>query len=200
MEQETISNMPCPLCLVETQKVSYLRNRPGANFTYCEGEKHKHEDTEALKNLIAVTKKAHPDKFPKPAPATAPLNPAFFLVDPDNKKALEQLLGMPLSGASELKSAIWNYQSEIASLKEEVNKARSLGIADGIKQSHGSPVQGVDTGNRILFTCEDWVMDACKSHAEHEGKSVQEYLQEQFDAYLQVYFSPDQSMAALQRS
>jgi len=187
---ETVSTNPCPHCL-EGGKVSYLRNRQGAFFAYCEGETHKFPDSDELAQLVNQAKKKFPEHFPQQkTPSTAPPKQlSFFTVDPDNKKAIEEMVGSPINGASELKAIIFGLKQEVTDLTQQAQTAKAMGVAAGMKA--GKPVDEVSLPeDRVIFTIDESMVETIKEHAAFEDKSVQQYLQEQFNTFVEAYYCP----------
>lgn len=187
---ETVSTNPCPHCLT-AGKVSYLRNRQGAFFAYCEGETHKFPDSDELSQLVNQAKQKYPEHFPqKKVPSnTPPKILSFFTVDPENKTAIEAIIGGPINGASELKSIIFGLKNEVAELTEQAQTAKALGVAAGLKAGL-KPGEVSLPQDRVFFVIEEYLLETIKEHAAYEEKSVQEYLQEQFHTFIEAYYSP----------
>lgn len=188
---ETVSTNPCPHCLA-AGNVNYLRNRQGAFFTYCEGETHKFPDSDELDQLINKAKQKYPESFPqaKITPSTPPKQLSFFTVDPDNKKAIETIVGQAINGASELKAIIFGLKTENVELVQQAQTAKAAGVAAGMKLG-GKPGEEIPLpDDRVLFTIDETMVETIKEHANFEGKSVQEYLQEQFNTFVEAYYCP----------
>lgn len=178
---ETISTNPCPHCLTATGKVNLLRNRQGAFYTYCEGETHKFSDSDELAALVNQAKLKFPEHFPqKKSPASNPPKLAHFTVDPDNKKAIEELIG-PINGAGELKSAIWELKNQVIELNQAAANAAAAKVA--------TPASVTTAADQVVYRIPEVYFENISEMANYEEKNLTEYLQGIFDQYVEAFFT-----------
>lgn len=180
---ETVSTNPCPHCLNATGKVNFLRNRQGAFYTYCEGETHKFPDSDELSALVNQAKQKFPEHFPqKKNTSNNPPKLAHFTVDPDNKKAIEELVG-PINGAGDLKSAVWDLKNQVIELTQKLDNVSKATI----NKNPDSPVMAA---GQVMYHIGESYLENISEMADYEGKSIEEFLQGIFDQYVEAFFTP----------
>ena len=182
--EETVSTKPCPMCL-SMNKNNPLRNRIGQHETYCSAG-HKWADTEQLNFMVEQAKKIYPQAFPKPQVVKEVEPPNFFVVDPDNKIALEKLAGVPINGAAELKGILWTFASQAREANEALSKFKTQQVAAGMAADKVS----IPGNDRFTLQIPEYLVGTIEDHANHEQKPVQTFLQEQFGTFLESYYSP----------
>lgn len=181
---EIISKDKCPRCLASGRE-EFLRNRDGRFETYCP-KGHAWNDTEELHDELRAAKRQMPQHYPK-AEAPAP-GPAIetIVIDREAKILLESELGTQLTSGNDLKGAIWALKQELKDTQAELTRSRATNIA--VAKAKGG-MAGPAVEGAVPIVIPEWAVHNVAELAEHEEKSVPEWLQEQVDGYLEAYLA-----------
>lgn len=187
MSTEIKNNDPCPLCL-SNGVVNPLMDRPGQFFTYCRAN-HKFEDTTELNMLRDQARKKFPNFYVSPeVPAPRDMSNVNIVIDPESKKAIEELTGTMLTSASDLKGTIFMYAQDNKDKETEIRRLQASirTIQNRASSKSGGPIMS----NQVVITLPEWAMEGgIAEQAEHAGSSVEDWLNQEIGAYLENYFS-----------
>lgn len=187
------TNTLCPFCLPGAKNV--LANRPGTFETFCVNGAgapggHKWQDTEELNAAIAQAKRAYPDAYkapPKPAEDPS-LRSRDIVIDPETRAAIEELIKQPLNSASEIKGILFDAVKSSEATEAELRRLRATS-AQMKRAAEGKGGSAALGPNQMIVTIPEWAESAIDSYAEHEGKTKEEWINEQLTGYLESYCS-----------
>lgn len=190
-----VTNTVCPGCLPGA--VSFLANQPGTYETFCVNAQtkmrgpHKWDDRDQLNSALAVAKGAYPQHYAAAQVVPPTAAPRDIYVDPETKRAMEELLKQPISGAGDLKGFLFDAIKTAEESEKELKKLRAT--VETMKKNRGSagPV-GTLAGNQVIITIPEWAESEVDNFAEHEGKTRGEWLSENVEAYLENFCSQKQ--------
>ncbi len=191
----TVTNTVCPGCLPAT--VSFLANQPNTFETFCVNPQtkmrgpHKWDDRGELNSALAAAKAAYPASYASPqAPAPGPVSKDIY-VDPETKKAMEELLKQPISGAGDLKGLLFDAIRSAEDSEKELVKLRATVETMKKHRGAGTPVGGL-APNQCVITIPEWAESEVDNFAEHEGKNRGEWLSETIESYLENFCTQKQ--------
>lgn len=182
----TVSEVLCPTCRFGGMHDNYLKNREGVFGTFCDAG-HMFNDTADMQDAI----KRADAKFGKPAPvqASVPAKPdptpeekkqaatreftgEVLVVDQENRERIQKILGVNITGPSDLFGAIF-------SMKEELKTAQ---------QSAAQEVPGQGPlalrKDQVVITLPEWCGESFRDFAQGMGIPLEEFANQQFEEYL----------------
>jgi len=187
MPPVTTSNVPCPRCRFGGVHDNFLKNREGAFFTYCDAG-HEFKDTADMQEEIARANA----KFGKPAPVqtSVPEKPEptpeekkeaadreyqgeVLVVDQENRDRIQKILGVNITGPSDLFGAIF-------SMKEELKAAEKSAAAPEIPGKGPVALRK----DQIVITLPEWCGESFIDFAQGMGIPLEEFANQQFEEYL----------------
>jgi len=192
IQGETISTTQCPSCAAAGQR-NFIRNRSG-NFMYYCNQNHSWNDSELLQGAVTAARQRWPDLYRSSGTPNQPTTPPpaandRIIIDVDNRVAIEELIGK-VSGPAEIKSALLTMRREIIDLTQLAQQHAS--VADGLRrQAAGGSVGRTPSllrEDQVIFTIPEFFVGGVQAEAEHEQKSVQEYLQGVLEQYVMSMF------------
>jgi hypothetical protein len=189
---EVKSSDPCPLCL-NNGVVNPLIDRPGQFFTTCRAG-HKFEDTTELNLLRTEARRKFPN-FYKPPDAPKPTDPAVFanapiVIDPESKKAIEEMAGVTFTSAGDLKGTLFHYVQDNKDKETEIKRlSAAMKTIRGRVNKPGQPPESVNA-DQVVITLPEWALEGgIAEQAEYAGMSVQDWVQQEVGAYFENYFA-----------
>lgn len=191
------SSDPCPICLMQSKVINMLENRPGQFFTSCKAG-HKFEDTGELNILRqqARAKFANVYKTYEPAkpelPDPAELANQDIVITAEMKKIIEEVTGVTFTGVSDLKGMIFAYVQDNKDKDEEIKDLRRKGAS--ANRSSGGGLRPITLGpNQMIITLPEWAIEGgIAEHAEHVGMSPEDWVNQQFEAWIEQFFTTQQ--------
>lgn len=192
MSNKVTSADPCPRCLLMNNVNNPLMDQPGQYYTSCRAG-HKFEDTEELNNMRAQARMRYPELYRGPQapvpPSPSELASRDIVIDPETKKAIEELANTVITGAADIKGLLFAHirdsedkDAELKSLRATIATMRSRASVPGGRS--------VALPNQVLITLPEWAIEGgIAEHANHAGKSVEDWVSEEINSYLENYFS-----------
>jgi hypothetical protein len=182
----TTSEVPCPRCRFGGVRDNFLKNREGAFFTYCDAG-HQFNDTTDMQEEIAradakfgkpkavqtsVPSKPDPTPEEKKEAATREFKGEVLVVDQENRNRIQKILGVNLTGPSDLYGAIF-------SMKEELKAAQSSTVQE-------VPGKGplALRKDQVVINLPEWCAESFKDFAQGMGIPLEEFANQQFEEYL----------------
>ncbi len=182
-----VTTTVCPSCLPAT--INYLANQPGTYETFCFNKAtnmrgpHKWDDRELLNATMAAAKAAYPQNYASPqAPAQAAASKDIY-IDPETKKAMEDLLKQTISGSGDLKGLLFDAIKTAEDAQKELSKLRAT-VATMSKHRAASSPAGTLASNQVVINIPEWAESEVDNFAEGETKSRQEWIQDTFEEYI----------------
>lgn len=185
------SSDPCPRCLLMNNEVHQLSNRPGQFYTVCTSPAaHKFEDTEEL-NVLRQQARA---KFPSlyKGGDAAPTDMAVFanqdiVITAQMKKDIEELTGVQFTGAADLKGAIFAFTQDNKDKDAEIRHLRTQLAAAQRGARAGGNTGAVNPGD-VVVSIPEWAQEGVNSQAEHAGMVPNDWVSQEFGAWMESYF------------
>lgn len=186
------SNVPCPRCL-QLGITSVLGNQVGRFETFCvtaagTSGPHAWNDREALNAELQNAKTVYPAAYASPTappPQSGPVN-TTIVIDPENKKALEELCKQQITSGAELKGIIYDAVKGREELEREVVKLRAT--VGTMRTQVGARASSSTLGpNQYIVTLPEWIEPLLDGYAEAEDKTPGEWLNETVTSYLEQF-------------
>jgi hypothetical protein len=112
-----------------------------------------------------------------------------IVIDPETKKAIEEITGTVLTGGPDLKGAIFAYVTDNKDKEAEIRSLRAQ-IATVRSRAPLRPGGVQPTGTQVVIDLPEWALEGGLAEAaEYSDKTVQEWCQEEFSAYIETYFN-----------
>lgn len=193
---EVKSLEPCPLCLLQNKDPnSPLQNRPGQFYTSCKSGGHKFEDTEELSILRSQARSKYPNLYlgpasPKPMDMEA-LRTQDIIITAEVKATIEQATGVQFTGAGDFKGVMLAYAQDNKDKEQELVSLRQK-LAKGGGGGGGSMgLRPITLGpNQMVITLPEWAIEGgIAQQADHEGVTPEEWTNQQFEAWLEQFFT-----------
>lgn len=177
---------PCPRCLPTT--LSMLANIPGRYETFCISKTgqpgpHAWNDREALDLEIARAKQQYPTAYQGPRANPPAPAPTEVVIDPENLKFLSELAKTRITSGADIKGILFEALTTREELEKEVGKLRAAVTTMRKHASGGTP--GAIGAGQFIVTVPEWAESDVDDRASSEGKTVQEWLQEQCTDYIE---------------
>lgn len=197
---EVKSSEPCPICLLQNKNPSSpLINRPGQFYTTCLSGGHKFEDTDELNMFRAQARSKYPNLYASLAPTKpAAADPAILasqdiVISAEVKKTIEDITGVTFTGAGDFKGAMIAYVQDNKDKEEEIKSLRAK-LAQGGGARSGGTSMGLRPitlrPDQMIITLPEWAIDGgIAQNAEHDGVSPEEWVNTQFEGWLEQFFT-----------
>ncbi len=190
------STEPCPLCLLQSRVNNPLQ--ASHNQSKCSAG-HTFSDTEELRTASAQARAQFPQLYQGPA-APIPMDPSIMaaqdiVITAEMKRLIEEAMPAEpdgtrrrLTGASDIKGLVVAYAIDNKEKDDEIRRLNAtLGVMRARPASAGSGGASLAPG-QFLITIPEWALEGVVGQAEHSGKPMQEWLQEEIEAYMENYF------------
>jgi len=163
-------------------------NRPGQFYSNCQAG-HQFSDTEELNMMRAQARAQFPGLYQVNAPPQA--DPALMaaqdiVINAEVKRAIEELVKQPITSGGDLKGIIYGYihdnddkDRELKTLKATVGTMRARPTVAGQK----GPQPG-----QFIVQAPEWAIEGIFYQAEHENKTPEEWVSEQWATFCEQYF------------
>ncbi len=146
---------------------------------------------EELNATIEIAKKAYPERYAAPQASPPTVLSKDIYIDPETKKAIEELVKQPLSGAGDLKGILFDAIKTAEESEKELKTLRATVETMKKHRGSGAPV-GALAPNQCIITIPEWAESEVDNFAEHEGKTRGEWLSETVDNYLENFCTQKQ--------
>lgn len=191
MSTEIKSKDWCPTCLLQNKVQNPLKNRPGQFYTNCDAG-HQFNDTDELNTLRAQARSKFPALYQSSAPKIDldALSGLDIVINLEVKKAIEELVGQPITSGSDLKGLMYAYISDNKDKESELRTLRaSLAMAGKRAAAAGSGGSAVALmPGQFIVTAPEWALEGIAGQAQYQGKTPQEWVGEEFNNYFETYF------------
>lgn len=186
------SKDPCPLCLLQNSVYMPLMDTPGQFETKCRAG-HKFNDTEELNVLRTQAKAKFPQHYKGAAPPSMPTAAERLAQDiiltAEIKKTIEDMIGggIVITSPSDVKGLIFGYFHDNKDKDAEIRRLTAM-VAT-MRRNSGGPGQAAGA-NQISVELPEWAIQAIADQAEHTGMKPQDWIAQEFTAYIENYFNP----------
>ncbi len=189
-----VTTTVCPSCLPAA--INFLANQPGTYETFCFNKStnmrgpHKWDDRELLNATMAAAKAAYPQNYAAPQAQPQSAAPKDIYIDPETKKAMEDLLKQTISGSGDLKGLLFDAIRTAEDAQKELTKLRAT--VETMKKYRGNAAPGQLASNQVVITIPEWAESEVDSFAEVEEKSRQDWLSGILEEYLENFCTQKQ--------
>lgn len=190
MSTEVKSKDWCPICLLQNKAQNVLMNRPGQFYSNCSAG-HQFSDTEELNNMRNQARSKYPALYASVVPQVDPnaLADQDIVINAEVKKAIEEIVSQNITSGGDLKGLLYAY---VQDNKDKENEVRSLRatiatMSKRVQTAAGGSTAALGAGQFIVVVPE-WAQEGLQSQADHQGKSAEEWVSEQFTDWCENYF------------